>query len=168
MCGKPHPEGFRTVLHSNRVCRQLLRDKPAMIRHRQGPNEKQVFAVTLRRRHHDVKNGVTACSVSKADPGCSSFVPLCVPEGQFVSSGRLLWFELISQSARPKNSQSGQQSNIILDVAKLAGHAQPLRALPFARQPSRSQRALVSPKSFRKSAHLHQVYKCAQRIVGSD
>jgi len=80
----------------------------------------------------------------------------------------LLWFELISQSARPKNSQSGQQSNIILDVAKLAGHAQPLRALPFARQPSRSQRALVSPKSFRKSAHLHQIYKCAQRIVGSD
>jgi len=59
-----------------------------MIRHRQGPNEKQVFAVTLRRRHRDVKNGVTACSASKADPGCSSFVPLCVPEGQFVSSGR--------------------------------------------------------------------------------
>src|SRR4051794_32803141 len=53
---------------------QLLRDKPAMIRHRQGPNEKQVFAVPLRRRHHDVKNGVTACSASKADPGCSSEV----------------------------------------------------------------------------------------------
>src|SRR3954466_3826405 len=52
-----------------------------------GGDEKQVFAVTLRRRHHDVKNGVTACSASKADPGCSSFVPLCVPEGQFVSSG---------------------------------------------------------------------------------
>src|SRR4051795_11740877 len=50
-------------------------------------DEKQVFAVTLRRRHRDVKNGVTACSASKADPGCSSFVPLCVPEGQFVSSG---------------------------------------------------------------------------------
>src|SRR3954465_12765037 len=80
----------------------------------------------------------------------------------------LLWFGLIERSAQPKNSQSGQQSNIILDVAKLAGHAQPLRALPFARQPSRSQRALVSPKSFRKSAHLHQIRKCAQRIVGSD
>src|SRR4051795_336391 len=53
-----------------------------------GGDEKQVFAVTLRRRHHDVKNGVTACSTSKADPGRSSFVPLCVPEGQFVSSGR--------------------------------------------------------------------------------
>src|SRR3954466_6845614 len=53
-----------------------------------GGDEKQVFAVTLRRRHRDVKNGVTACSASKADPGCSSFVPLCVPEGQFVSSGR--------------------------------------------------------------------------------
>src|SRR3954466_8066418 len=52
-----------------------------------GGDEKQVFAVTLRRRRHDVKNGVTACSASKADPGCSSFVPLCVPEGQFVSSG---------------------------------------------------------------------------------
>src|SRR3954454_16688637 len=49
-----------------------------------------LFAVTLRRRHHDVKNGVTACSASKADPGCSSFVPLCVPEGQFVSSGHVI------------------------------------------------------------------------------
>src|SRR4051794_23914462 len=61
-----------------------------------GGDEKQVFAVTLRRRHHDVKNGVTACSASKADPGCSSFVPLCVPEGQFVSSGHV--FESIRMS----------------------------------------------------------------------
>src|SRR3954447_21461342 len=53
-----------------------------------GVDEIQVFAVTLRRRHHDVKNGVTACSTSKADPRRSSFVPLCVPEGQFVSSGQ--------------------------------------------------------------------------------
>src|SRR3954451_9907036 len=87
MCGKPHPEGFRTVLHPDRICRAAFWIQTAVYRRRRGPNGNQVFAVTLRRRHHDVKNGVTACSASKADPGCSSFVPLCVPEGQFVSSG---------------------------------------------------------------------------------
>src|SRR3954466_6134300 len=88
MCGKPHPEGFRTVLHPDRVCRAAFWIQTAVYRRRREPNGNQVFAVTLRRRHHDVKNGVTACSASKADPGCSSFVPLCVPEGQFVSSGQ--------------------------------------------------------------------------------
>src|SRR5829696_9656006 len=31
-----------------------------------GGDEKQIFAVTLRRRHHDVKKGATACSASKS------------------------------------------------------------------------------------------------------
>ena len=75
------------MLHSDTVCRAVFWIQTAVFRRRRGPNENQVFAVTLRRRHRDVKNGVTACSASKADPGCSSFVPLCVPEGQFVSSG---------------------------------------------------------------------------------
>src|SRR3954447_8654418 len=50
-------------------------------------DEKQVFSVTLRRRRHDLKKAQLPVPPQKADPGCSSFVPLCVPEGQFVSSG---------------------------------------------------------------------------------
>src|SRR3954470_595973 len=55
MCGKPHPEGFRTVLHPDRVCRAAFWIQTAVYRRRRGPNGNQVFSVTLRRRRHDLK-----------------------------------------------------------------------------------------------------------------
>src|SRR5215217_5302832 len=55
MYGKPHPEGFRTVLHPDRVCRAAFWIQTAVDRRRRGPNENQVFSVTLRRRRHDLK-----------------------------------------------------------------------------------------------------------------
>src|SRR3954452_6532089 len=41
-----------------------------------GGDEKQVFSVTLRRRHHNVKKGVTACSASKSRSGLFQLYPL--------------------------------------------------------------------------------------------
>src|SRR3954447_3432513 len=55
MCGKPHPEGFRTVLHPDRICRAAFWIQTAVYRRRRGPNGNQVFSVTLRRRRHDLK-----------------------------------------------------------------------------------------------------------------
>src|SRR5215207_7366602 len=55
MCGKPHPEGFRTMLHPDRVCRAAFWIQTAVYRRHRGPNGNQVFSVTLRRRRHDLK-----------------------------------------------------------------------------------------------------------------
>src|SRR5215213_406836 len=87
MYGKPHPEGFRTVLHPDRVCRAAFWIQTAVDRRRRGPNGNQVFSVTLRRRRHDLKKAQLPVPPQKADPACSSFARLCVSGGQFVSSG---------------------------------------------------------------------------------
>jgi hypothetical protein len=88
MCGK-HPQwGFRTVLHSDRVCRAVFWAKTGLEEAPQTPGGNQVFSVTPPQTEMDGRNLKSPGLAWRNKPTGSGFVPLTVKSWRFVSSGQ--------------------------------------------------------------------------------
>lgn len=114
--GKPLISGFRTVAHSDRVCRADFRPKTIQFRAGRDDDGNQLISVTALPAHANDKTGRTA----KCGFRCSAFVPLSVKSVQIFSSG------LIGRRLQPPIDVAADRLAIHPRLPGNRGHAQAL------------------------------------------